>query len=310
MTGAKDWQQANRLGGLRRFAAAITVLNVVGHSVLGFEQSIAQPLVALATAYFMELVLAWIDARAKGRSVQYGAGPRAMVDFLLSAHITGLATSMLLYANESLAAVAFASGVAIGSKHVFRVWIGRGSRHVFNPSNLGITVTLLLFPWVGIAPPYHFTENVSGAWDWLLPGLIVVTGTFLNARFTHRLPLISAWLIGFALQAVIRNLLFDTAVLAGLVPMTGLAFVLFTFYMITDPATSPGSPRAQIAFGFGVALIYGLLMAAHIVFALFFALTVVCLLRGLSIVVLNAMRSQARYGVARSPVPIGGQGAE
>ena len=310
MTGAKDWQQANRLGGLRRFAVAITALNVLGHSVLGFEQSIAQPLVALATAYFMELVLAWIDTRAKGRSVQYGAGLRSKVDFLLSAHITGLATSMLLYANESLAAVAFASGVAIGSKYVFRVWIGRGSRHVFNPSNLGITVTLLLFPWVGIAPPYHFTENVSGAWDWLLPGLIVVTGTFLNARFTHRLPLISAWLIGFALQAVVRNLLFDTAVLAGLVPMTGLAFVLFTFYMITDPATSPGSPRAQIGFGFSVALIYGLLMAAHIVFGLFFALTVVCLLRGLAIVVLNAMRSQARYGVARSPVPIGGQGAE
>ena len=100
------------------------------------------------------------------------------------------------------------------------------------------------------------------------------------------------------------------AVLAGLVPMTGLAFVLFTFYMITDPATSPGSPRAQIAFGLSVALIYGLLMAAHIVFGLFFALTVVCLLRGLAIVVLNAMRSQVRYGVARSPVPIGGQGAE
>ena len=40
-----------RLGALRRFAFAITALNVVGHTWLGFEQSWAQPLVALATAY-------------------------------------------------------------------------------------------------------------------------------------------------------------------------------------------------------------------------------------------------------------------
>ena len=308
MTGAKDWQAANRLGGLRRFAVAITALNVLGHSVLGFEQSIAQPLVAVATAYFMEFLLEWIDAHAKRRRARYSGGPQSLVDFLLSAHITGLATSMLLYANESLAAIAFAAGVATASKFVFRVRMGRSSRHFFNPSNFGITITLLLFPWVGIAPPYHFTENVYGAWDWLLPGLIVVTGTFLNARFSHRLPLISAWVIGFALQAVVRNLLFDTAVLAGLVPMTGLAFVLYTFYMITDPATSPASPRAQVAFGLSVAVTYGLLMAAHIVFGLFFALTAVCLVRGLAIAVSSTVRSPARFGGAHSPVPVGGQG--
>ena len=33
-------------------------------------------------------------------------------------------------------------------------------RHFMNPSNFGITVTLLAFSWVNIAPPYHFTENV------------------------------------------------------------------------------------------------------------------------------------------------------
>ena len=31
-----------------------------------------------------------------------------------------------------------------------------------NPSNFGIAIVLLLFPWVAIAPPYHFTENLSG----------------------------------------------------------------------------------------------------------------------------------------------------
>jgi hypothetical protein len=56
------WYQSNRLGGLRRFAVAITLLNILGHTRLGFEQSWAQPLVALATAYSLEILLELIDA--------------------------------------------------------------------------------------------------------------------------------------------------------------------------------------------------------------------------------------------------------
>ena len=62
--------------------------------------------------------------------------------------------------------------------------------------------------------------------------------------------------------------------------MTGLAFVLFTFYMVTDPGTTPSGRRAQIVFGAAVALAYGLLVSFHIVFGLFFALTIVTLARG------------------------------
>ena len=56
---------------------------------------------------------------------------------------SALAIAMLLYYNERLWDVAFATSVAIASKYVFRVPYGAGTRHVFNPSNFGITVTLL-----------------------------------------------------------------------------------------------------------------------------------------------------------------------
>ncbi len=36
----------NRLGGLRRFAIAISVFNILGHTVFGFEQAWIQPLVS------------------------------------------------------------------------------------------------------------------------------------------------------------------------------------------------------------------------------------------------------------------------
>jgi len=272
--------KTHRLAALRRFAIAITFLNALGHTVLGFEQSWAQPLVALATAYSLEILLELVEARSNCRAPRFGGGPVAFVDFLLSAHITGLACAMLLYANERLWPIAFATAVAIGSKHIFRVRVEKGTRHFFNPSNFGITVTLLCFPWVGIAPPYMFTENLSGAGDWILPGLIVASGTFLNARLTKRIPLIMAWLGGFALQAALRHLLFGAPLAAALLPMTGVAFVLYTFYMVTDPATTPTDARGQVVFGASVAAVYGLLMVSHVVFGLFFALTTVCALRG------------------------------
>ena len=286
--------RADRLGGLRRFAIAITVLNILGHAFFGFEQSWAQPLVALATAYGAELLLEFIDARFNRRPLRFmGGGARRFVDFLLSAHISGLACAMLLYANERLGPVMFAAVVAICSKCLLRVPVANGTRHFLNPSNFGITVTLLAFSWVSVAPPYQFTENMTSYGDWILPGVIVCTGTFLNARFTHRLPLIAAWLGGFVAQAAVRSVFFDSPFEASLVPMTGVAFILYTFYMVTDPATTPSGRREQIAFGFSVAAVYGLLMVAHVVFGLFFALTVVCTVRGLGMYATRWIRGRA-----------------
>jgi len=272
--------------GILPFAIAISVLNILGHTWLGFEQAWATPFVSLAAAYSSELTVelainGWQRARFRG-------GIRRLVVFLLPAHITGLAVGMLLYTNERFMVVAFASSLAIFSKVLFRVPTGAVSgpptTHFLNPSNIGITATLLLFhDWVGVAQPYQFTENVSGALDWILPAIILCSGSFLNWRATKRIPLILAWLVGFALQAVIRSLVTEESAIAYLAPMTGLAFVLFTFYMVTDPMTSPRSPRRQIVFGAGTAAVYGLLTYGGVVFGLFFSLTIVCAVRGLLI---------------------------
>lgn len=82
----------------------------------------------------------------------------------------------------------FAVVVAISSKHLIRVRLRGTYKHVLNPSNFGIVVVLLLFPWVGIAPPYHFTEWVSGPLDWIIPVLILASGTMLNAMLTKKMP--------------------------------------------------------------------------------------------------------------------------
>jgi enediyne biosynthesis protein E5 len=290
---------AARLGGLRRFAVGISLLNLFGYLYLGFEQPWLQPLVALAVAYPLDLGLEKLDARLTGRAPRYAGGARALVDFLLPAHITALAVSMLLFANDRMAPIVFGVAVAIGSKWLLRVPVRGMLKHVMNPSNFGIAVVLLLFPSVGIAPPYQFTENFTGGWHWLVPAIIVVTGSFINARFSGRVPLIAAWLAGFAGQGVVRVAFFGAAPVAPLVPMTGAAFVLFTMYMITDPSTTPFGRREQVAFGLATAAAYGALLTLHVAFGLFFALTLVCAFRG-ALLALGARR----HATERVAVPV------
>lgn len=285
------WIQAKRIGGLRRFALAITILNILGQTVFGFEQSWAQPFVALATTYTCELFCEWMEARAEDRQPRFLGGWRDLIDFLLPAHITGLAVAMLLYSGDRLMPTILAAAIAIASKNTLRLKLDGRVRHFLNPSNFGITIVLLLFPWVGIAPPYHFTENLAGPGYWILPAIICVTGTTLNLRFTGKLPLIAGWWGGFVTQAAVRTLVFGTPLIAALNPMMGVAFLLFSFYMVTDPATTPFDKKSQVLFGLSVAVVYGLLVCMHVVFGLFFALTAVSGLRGLAQYVGSRSRS-------------------
>ncbi|MBO3750573.1 enediyne biosynthesis protein [Streptosporangiaceae bacterium NEAU-GS5] len=266
---------------LQRFAMSITVFNILGYTVLGFEQPWLWPFFALAAGYTTEIVLEIIGAKVEGRAPRYrGGGFKGLMEFLLPAHITSLAFQMLIYVNDRVWVMIFGVMLSVGAKWILRAPVKGKLRHFMNPSNLGIASVLLLFGWVSIAPPYHFTEWVTGPIDWLIPLGILMAGSMLNAKLTNRMPLIMAWLIGFALQAIIRHFLLGTSVQAGLAMMTGTAFILFSNYMITDPGTSPSKPWAQVAFGGGVAAVYGLLTGMSIAYAIFFATALVCLIRG------------------------------
>lgn len=291
-----------RITALRRFALSISALTVLGHTVLGFEQAYLTPVVAVLTAYALELLLETVDARAHGRAPKYVNG---MVNFLLPAHITGLACAMLLYSNSRLMPTVLAVTVGIASKYLFRVKIGSSRRHVLNPSNFGIAAVLVLFPWVGIAPPYQFTEWVGGPVDVIIPLAILGAGTMLNAKLTGKMPLILGWLGAFAVQAVVRCAIEGTSTVSGLLVMSGTAFILFTNYMITDPGTTPVKTSRQVWFGVATAAVYGLLVAFHIAFGLFFALVIVCIVRGAALALrpaVPAVEPVAEVKLVKEPV--------
>lgn len=266
---------------LRNFAISMSIFNILGYTVLGFEQPWTWPLFALALGYGVEIAIEAVSAWAERRRPGYsGHGAWGLYTFLLPTHITALAANMLLYANDRFWPIAFAVVVAIGQKAVLRAPIKGRMRHFMNPSNFGITVTLLAFSWVNVAPPYHFTENVPDAIRLGIPIVILTAGTVLNSMLTRKVPLIVGWVGGFVIQALIRHFVWDVALWAALGTMTGVAFVLFTNYMITDPGTTPTSGRAQFMFGSSVAMVYGALMLFNVVYTLFFSVTLVCLARG------------------------------
>ena len=295
-----------RLFALWYFTTLMTVWNVLGHTVLGFEQSWATPVTAVLTAIVVSMLLDWIDARARNRELRFTGGMGNFLNFLPACLIPGFACGMLLYPNERLAPLIFAVVLSIGSKVILRAPVGHGhTQHVFNPSNFGVAATLLLFPDVSFAPPYHFTENITGLWDWGVPLIVLTTGIIIHALFTGRLPLVAAWVGGFVLQGIVRANLFGTPFFVPLVPMTSAAFIIFTLYMIPDPATTPLKPARQALFGFSVAMVYGILQLLHVVFGLFFALLIVCAIRGLSLHIGALWRKSEPDSAIATPLPAG-----
>ena len=267
--------------GLRTSATLATVFTLLGHTVLGFEQSWAQLFVALITGYSCALFFEWVDARANGVTPGYQGGFRKLVDFLLSAHMTSITLSFLLYVNQRLWIMALAVALAIGSKYVLRVRQRGRLQHFMNPSNFAIAVVLLCYHWTGVLP-WAFTTAIGSPFDWILPLIIVALGMRLNLLFTGRLPTIASWLGTFIALAFFRAwVLQGTPVLPELVPLTGIPLVLFTFYMITDPQTSPSKPMCQVLYGSGIALAYSVLLLLHVQYTIFFSVTVIASIRGM-----------------------------
>jgi putative Ca2+/H+ antiporter (TMEM165/GDT1 family) len=295
-----------RYTALRNFAISISALNIFGYTMLGFEQPWLWPLFAVLAAYATDIIFELIHAWAYQTKPRFlGGGARGVYEFLLPAHITALAVNMLLYANNQFWPVLFGVVIAVSQKHLLQAPIAGRMRHFMNPSNFGIATTLLLFgSWVSISPPYMFTEWASSYFRLMIPIIILTSGTVINAMLTKRVPLIVGWLGTFMIQGFVRHWLWGVQLNTALSVMTGVAFVLFTNYMITDPGTTPTRPRAQFMFGSSVAVVYACLMEFNIVYTLFFATAIVCGARGLGWWIAYLRRTRRERGTpAVAPGP-------
>ncbi len=279
-----------RVAALRRFAITITIVTLLGHLYIGFETSYACTVVSVLSACTVQFVLEWIRAQSSGVEPMYSGG--RLLDFLLPAYIVGMTCAMFLFTNGDYWPLIFATTVAIGSKFLFRIKLADRTLHFLNPSNFALVVVLVAFPSVTMVMPSSFSSGFGDVGDLLFPTILFTLGCLVNGIFTKRLLLIFAWFGAFILQGVVRHLFFDAHLVAILAVATGPIAIIFSFYMISDPGTTPSEPVPQLLFGTSIGLIYGFLISLHVVYGIFIALMLTCCLRGL-VLYLNDRRASA-----------------
>jgi Na+-transporting NADH:ubiquinone oxidoreductase subunit NqrB len=178
---------------------------------------------------------------------------RRLINGLPSALISSFGLTLLLKTTH-VEIGALAAFVATISKYIIRI----NGKHIFNPSALGIVVALSFTgdAWINAG---QWGSDVVLLFGALCIGCIVVTrvqkldtslaflGTFAALLFTRQI-LFLGWPLDFFVQSI----------------STG-SLLLFSFFMITDPRTTPNHPIARIIWAAAVAGIAFYLATFHFV---------------------------------------------
>jgi hypothetical protein len=265
-----------------RLALVISSLQVLGQVAFGFKVSIAQILVSLLACAVVEIGIVYWQQR--------------VIMWPASALLTGNSVAFILRVNGTQhgdwwtlnGAGFFVAAALIGllSKYVIAI----GKRHLYNPSNFGLVVVLLVAGAANVFPQYLWWGPMNPAVLFAL--VLIVAGGLWILRPLNMLPMVAAFLVTFDLIIAVlarTGHCFDAVWHAG--PVCGTDYwlnicgspelLVFVFFMISDPRTAPTTPRARIAYGIGIAVIAGLLTAPQpaefgIKVALLAGLTMIC----------------------------------
>lgn len=160
-----------------------------------------------------------------------------------SAIISSMGLCLLLKTNH-LSIAAMAAFISIASKYIIRI----NGKHIFNPSALGIVAAVALTGNAWISPGQWGSGAVI-LFSVLCLGFIITTrvqkldtsiaflGTFGGLLFIRQV-LYLGWPIDFFVQSI----------------STG-SLLLFSFFMITDPKTTPNHAAARIVWSMLVAAV-------------------------------------------------------
>ncbi|MEO6722783.1 MAG: RnfABCDGE type electron transport complex subunit D [Ferruginibacter sp.] len=188
---------------------------------------------SIITQFFCEIIFLKREQRSFER----------FTNGLPSVLISSFGLSLLLKTTH-IEIAALAAFVAIASKYIIRF----NGKHIFNPSALGIVVALICTKdaWISAG---QWGSNAVILFGVLCMGFIVVTrvqkldvslaflGAFSILLFARQI-LFLGWPIDFFIQSI----------------STG-SLLLFSFFMITDPKTTPNHPIARTIWAAAIAAV-------------------------------------------------------
>jgi len=204
----------------------LSVFLATGLAWLGFELPLWQPLMIFASALGTQWVLTHLT----------GAPPSGFRSPLISS----LGLSLLLRTDVAWIPLV-AAFAAIGSKFILRI---RG-KHIFNPTNFGLAVAMLLTPRAWCSPSQWGETGALIAWIAIL-GLAVAHRAF---RSDISLAFVCSWL----LLKVSRVVYLGQPLPVLVHQLSTGSLVLFAFFMISDPKTTPDSRTGRVLYAMVVA---------------------------------------------------------
>jgi hypothetical protein len=234
------------------FAALLTLYGVLGFSFFGFNRSPAQMATIVGTGALLDAGLGWLLRREK------------VVP--LSGYISCCSLALLLNYSHASWLLLVPVWLAIGSKYVLTF----EGRHVFNPSMFAVATSLLLSRELITAAPAYQWANGEVA----LSAFIVMAALVLFFFRVGRGWLVVSFLGFYALQTAVRAWVMRYHLPPEVLFLGTLgapSFFIFVFYMITDPATSPKTPRAQVLLALALTVVDLVLHLKESVFTFFYA---------------------------------------
>jgi Na+-transporting NADH:ubiquinone oxidoreductase subunit NqrB len=152
-----------------------------------------------------------------------------------SAAISGLSLCLLLRSNSILWPLA-AAVIAVAGKFLVR-WRGK---HIFNPTNGAIVALMLLTPNVWVSPGQWGNVVFFGFLITCLGGLVVNRAARSDVTY--------AFIIAWSAILIGRSMMLGEPMTIPIHRLENGALLLFTFFMISDPKTTPDSRAGRILF--------------------------------------------------------------
>ena len=157
-----------------------------------------------------------------------------------SALISGLSLCLMLRTN-SIGLALTATIITIASKFVLRF----NGKHIFNPTNFGIVAMMLLTGQVWVSPGQWGNVAFFAFLMACLGGLVVNRAARSDVTYAF---------IAFYMALVFgRSIWLGEPLAIPLHRLQNGALLLFTFFMISDPRTTPSSRAGRILFAMLVA---------------------------------------------------------
>lgn len=244
-------------------AGIVITLHTLGQVGLGFHVSVPQILSAILTTALLQAAITFRQTKSfvwPASAMLTGSG----IALILRVPSTPVGDHWTFHKWWMFSAVA---AFSLLTKFIVR----KGGSHVFNPSNVGLVLAFIILGSSQIEPLDFWWAPLSNPSMVIAYAVILIGGTLVTRRLGLLATVISFWIVlsaGTAINAasgqcftarwafapVCGSSLWTTIV-------TSPEILIFTYFMITDPRTTPRGRVGRTLFGALVGVVCVVLMA-------------------------------------------------